>query len=184
MPHPEYQMYRSSLHQPHVPVNAASRIPARVGLLGIIHPHGYHIRLAPFQVRSKVIAERNVPIRAMSQRHPVEEHFRIHIDPVEHDTVLLVRIGFFGHKCLPIPPDTSGQSTSARTRWIVLTKVALYRPIMRQIQETPVFIRKSDIHGLRLVSQLETPALAEIHPFADILRRCGARSQKQATHSA
>ena len=128
------------LGEPYMAIDAAARIPAAIGLVAVIHLYGDDIITLPINIRCKVVLKSAVTIRSGAQFVPIDINGRVHIHAIEGDgkaVVLLLRIH---GKMLAIPADASRQSATAGSRRIGWSEIALYRPIVREIQAAPMSV--------------------------------------------
>ena len=180
---PLADMHSARFHEPHVPIDSATGVPARVGLLRVVYTHSQHIFFSPPQMRGKIVAESDVAVRTMSQQRAVEIYIRVHIYAVEHDTEHLVRIRLLRHERLSIPSDSARKRTAARARRIVFAEIALHSPIVRKVEQSPILILEVRRSRFRLVSQMETPAFIKICPLARFAGRSVASRQQHTAYS-
>ena len=159
-------VYRLCLGQPDVAIDAAARVPARVGLLGVVHAHGQRILLAITKIGGHVVAERDVPVGAFAQTRAVDEDLGVHIDPVEVDEELPSLVFGIDLKRLAIPSDAARQGASARARGVILAKIALDGPVVREVQLAPRAIVEARLGGFGNFAQVERPILVEVYALA------------------
>ena len=68
---PLRQMHLTGFHQPHITVDARTRVPAGIRIPAMIHAHRQHI-LPLLQIRSQFIHKRDVAVWALAQQMTVE----------------------------------------------------------------------------------------------------------------
>src|SRR5690554_8202306 len=106
-------MYRVGIYNPYIPVNTRSGIPARIGVLAMIHAHSNHVFFAVLYVRCCIVHERDIPVGAFPERMPVKEYLAPVIDSFEIEVHLLsLFIGRNIH-CFAIPTYTAGEVSGA-----------------------------------------------------------------------
>ena len=131
-------MYRAALAHPHIAVDAAAGIPARIRLPGIIHLHRQYVLTFP-DVWRQVVAERGVAVGPRTELMAVDPYGRVHKRTVEVNEQPLVATVLAGGESLGIISDTAGQCAASGSRWIVGTEISFYRPVVRQVKLTPVY---------------------------------------------
>ena len=157
---PLRHMHGSELAQPHIAVNPATAVPARVGLLGIVDTHGNDIP-AFMQPRSEVVAERRVAIGARAETMTVDIDRGIHVGSVEVHINTLFKVGGCDVKAFTIPAYASGECTSACAAGVVDAEIALDGPVVRQRERAP--LRIVECYQLRPghFAEMEAPACVE-----------------------
>ena len=159
------------LGKPDVAIDSAARIPSAVRLVTIIHLHGNHIITLPINIRCKVVLESTVAVRTGSELMAVDVYGRVHVNSIEGNgkaVVLLMRIQ---GEMLPVPSYSARQSASAGSRRIAWREIALYRPVMRQIQASPMGVSIIRFPHSCRISQSEKPALIKRQMFAGTHRK-------------
>ena len=152
--HPDITLWRScyilsplrnisSFHgfgEPDMAVNTATGIPAAVRLVAVIYLHRNDIITLLINIRCKIILECTVSVRTGSEFMPIDIHGRIHIYSIKGDgkpVILFLRIH---REMLTVPSDAARQCTTTGSRRIRRREVALYRPIVRKIQTSPMSV--------------------------------------------
>ena len=157
---PLRHMHGSELAQPHIAVNPATAVPARVGLLGIVDTHGNDIP-AFVQPRSEVVAERRVAIGARAETMTVDIDRGIHVGSVEVHINTLFKVGGCDVKAFTIPAYASGECTSACAAGVVDAEIALDGPIVRQRESAPLRIVECCLLRPGHFAKMEAPACVE-----------------------
>ena len=70
------------LCEPYVPINAAARVPAAVGLVAVVHTHSHHV-VALTDVGCDVVLEGTVAVGTEAHLLTVDIDSGVHIDTVE-----------------------------------------------------------------------------------------------------
>ena len=176
-------VHGAELAQPHVAVDAASGVPARVGLLGIVHPHGQHVFGSPLQVGRQVVAERDVSVGARAQRMAVDVDGAVHVHAIKVYVEAFALVRLVHGKGFAVPAHASGQRASASARRIVFRKIALDGPIVRQVQLPPLRVVVGGLRGIGNIAKPECPAGGKVLPAAIALffpgRHGGTRTCQQ-----
>ena len=150
------------LCQPYITVDAATGIPARIGLFGIVHTNRQHILHSPLDIGSQVITERDVPVGTCPQFMAIDINGGVHIGTIEIYAIAFALIGLIGSKSLAIPAYTTRQCTSTRSRRIVFTEFSFNGPIVGQVQFPPVCVIIIRTGCRRIVSQAKGPVGSKI----------------------
>ncbi|OPZ19541.1 MAG: hypothetical protein BWZ10_00916 [candidate division BRC1 bacterium ADurb.BinA364] len=147
--------------QPDVAVNARSGVPARIGMIRIVHSHGENVFAFRAQERSQLVFEAHVAVRPLAQMAAVDPDIGVHVNAVEFDENAAIRPSRIEAELLAIPSDARGEESAFCPGGRVLIHSALDSPVVRQIQAPPG--RIVVIQALRAwrFAQLETPALVE-----------------------
>ena len=124
--------------QPHMTVDATTRIPSGVRLVTVVHPDGNDI-IARLQVFRNIILEGTVAVRTEAHLLSVDIDGSVHIDTVKLYKSLLIR-DILNREPLPVPADTAGQGSPTRSTGIASMEVPLYRPVMGQVEGTPLAV--------------------------------------------
>ncbi|GFI52922.1 hypothetical protein IMSAGC021_01231 [Muribaculaceae bacterium] len=82
---PERNVYFIERAEPDVAVDAATAIPARVWLFGVVDTHSYHVFAVSFEIRGEIIAERCVAVRTCAEFMSVDEDGGVHVGSVKVD---------------------------------------------------------------------------------------------------
>ena len=159
---PLCHVYGLKLAQPHVAINAAAGVPARVGLLGIVHPHGQHVFSSPLDVGREVVAEGDVSVGTGAQLVAVEVDGAVHVHAVEVYVEAQALVGLVGGEGLAIPAHASGQCASARARGVLAGEVALDGPVVGQVEATPRGVVVGGSGSVGHIAQLEGPVGGEV----------------------
>ena len=122
--------------QPHVAVDAAAAVPARVGLLGVVDVHGHHVA-ALAEPGSEVVAERGIAVGASAETMAVDVDGGVHVGAVEVDVGVLFKLFGTHFKALSVPADAAGESSAAGAAGIVDAEVALDGPVVGQREASP-----------------------------------------------
>ena len=180
---PLRHVHGTELAQPHVAVDAAPGVPARVGLLGIVHPHGQHVFGSPLQVGRQVVAERDVSVGARAQRMAVDVDGAVHVHAIKVYVEAFALVRLVHGKGFAVPAHASGQRASASARRIVFRKIALDGPIVRQVQLPPLRVVVGGLRGIGNIAKPECPAGGKVLPAAIALffpgRHGGTRTCQQ-----
>ena len=126
-------MDRIGLGEPYVTINATTRIPARVRLVGVIHSYSHHI-LALLDVWCDVVLKARIAIGTEAHFLSVYIHGRVHVHTIELDKHFL---NLVEREMLSVPPYSSRQGSSTCTTWVSHVEVALNGPVMGHIELTP-----------------------------------------------
>ena len=135
-PVPDVQRIRD--RQPDVTIDPAPGVPARIRLLRVVHPDrddvGPALELLRHVVRDADVAEGTLP-----EPSPVEPHLAVHVDPVELEPHRLAA-GLVGKpERLAVPADPAGIEAHSAAARRVLTRRALDAPVVRQVDQPPLF---------------------------------------------
>ena len=107
-------MHGIEFGEPYVTVDAAAGIPARIGLLGIVHADSHHVLTAPVEVGRQVVAEGNVAVGTRAQFMAVDVDGGVHIHAVKVDVEAFALVGLVHGEGLAVPADAAGEGTTAR----------------------------------------------------------------------
>ena len=134
-------MHRAGNIQPHMPVDARTRVPAAVGLKGIINFNNYYV-LSFFDEAGEVVVKTCVTIRMFAEVLSVYPNIAIHIHAVKFNPKLLI-LADCGHgKMFAIPSDTCRKITAGAFRCCIFFKFTFDTPIVREIECPPFGIVK------------------------------------------
>ena len=96
--------------KPHMAVDAAATIPARIGLVGVVYPYCHHVASLA-DVGRDVILKAGIPVRTLAHHLAVHIHTRIHIHAVElQKEPVAAEVG--ACERLPVPPHSSRQGSA------------------------------------------------------------------------
>ena len=102
-------MYRVGFHQPYIPVNSRTTVPAWVWLFWIIHFYRQHILLfSKIKEGGQVVFKRDVPVGADTKWIPVDKNLAVHVNAVEPNVDFFWSIFGRQRKDFPVPSDASG----------------------------------------------------------------------------
>src|ERR1019366_7378688 len=152
--------------QPGVTVDAGARIPAAIGLAGVVDFDGDHV-VAGVEQRREIVREGDEAVGALAQILAVDPHFAVLIDAVELDDDDAVVVGLGHAEALAIPADAGRK---APLGFLLLAVGALDAPIVGQVDGAPGGIGELGLLGAGRVSLEELPT--EVKGLAD--SRCGA----------
>ena len=142
---PVLHMYMIRLRQPHMAIDATTTIPTTIRLVGVINPHGNDI-ITLLQVFRDVVLKTRITIRTMPYLLSVDIDGRVHIDTIKLNKVTIAWYCLtVKREVFTIPSDTARKCTTTCATGITSIEVALYRPVVRQIEYTPmgIVIRRS-----------------------------------------
>ena len=159
------------LGEPYVAIDSATRIPAAVRLVTIVHLHGNHIIPLLINIRCKVVLESTVTVRTGSQLMAVDVDGRVHVNSIEGDGKSVVLLFRIHGEMLAVPSYSARQSASAGSRRIAWREIALYRPVMRQIQASPMGVSIISFPHSCRISQGEKPPFIKRLMFASAQRK-------------
>src|SRR6266699_1588381 len=151
----------------YVPVDPGTRVPARVRLLGVVHPHRDHVALLPIaNMRRQLVAERAIAIRPLAEVLAVDPDLAVAIHAIELDEHDLT--GVAGGKCerLPIPGDAAGECATGHARGVLLAERSLDAPVVGQIQPAPGGVGEPRLLRARHVAEMKAPPTIETLGFA------------------
>ena len=149
------------LVEPYMAVDATSRIPTAVRLVAIIDLHGDYIIAFLINIRCKVVLECAVAIRTSTQLMTIDIDSGVHIHAIESNGISVILILGIDGEMLAIPSDATRQRTAAGTRRIVGREVALYRPVVWEIEMTPCPVGIVALFHSHRICQIEKPSLVE-----------------------
>ena len=152
--HPDITLWRSchilsplgnisSFHgfgEPNMAVNTATGIPAAVRLVAVVYLHSNDIITLLINIRCKIILECTVSIRTGSEFMTIDIHGRIHIYPIKSNGKAVILFLWIHREMLTVPSDAARQCTTTGSRRIRRREIALYRPIVRKIQTSPMSV--------------------------------------------
>ena len=127
--------------EPDMAVNTATGIPAAVRLVAVIHLHCNDIITLLINIRCKIILECTVSIRTGSEFMTIDIHGRVHIYAIKGDGKAVILFLRIHREVLTVPSDAARQCTTTGSRRIRRREIALYRPIVRKIQTSPMPVR-------------------------------------------
>ena len=156
------------LDKPHVAINTTTRIPTAVGLVSIIHSHGNYVVALLVEVRCEVVLERTITIGTSAQVMSIDIHRGIHIHTIEGDGILVIFLLRTDGEVLAIPTDAPRQGSPTRPRRIRRREVALYRPIVRQIEMSPCQVGIVVLLHSHTISEGKEPPLIEIQSLSSL----------------
>ena len=159
--------------KPDVAIDAASGIPARIGLVGIVDTHGNDV-VATAQVAGNVVLERAVAIRSVAEFLAIDVDSGVHVDAIELDEV---KTGIADPEMLAIPPHTTRQGSPTRPRGIGSQKVTFDCPVVRQVQCTPVGVIVFVTGHNGRISQNKTPTDIKQLPLASLQKQDGHQGE-------
>src|SRR5690349_23708586 len=90
--------------EPDMTVDAAARVPARVGLQRIVDAHGDDVD-ARDEMLGDVVREADVTVRPLAEMNTVDPDVAVHVDAVELEPGLAARRSLRQAKRLAIPAD-------------------------------------------------------------------------------
>ena len=133
------------LRKPYVAIDATTGIPARIGLVAIVHTYGNHI-IRTAQVASDIDGERAIAVGTVVNHLAIDEDEGIHIDTVKLEEILtdILHVEMFS-----VPAHAAGQSTATGSRLVLGTETTLDGPVVRQVQQAPlavVILHISHVH--------------------------------------
>ena len=151
--------------EPHVPVDSATRVPARVGLVRVVHPDGDDV-LSLYQVRRQVVGEADVAVRAVSQVLPVHPHVAVLEHPVELDRDPPAIRSFRQREQAPVPAHAGGQVAAPSGRGGVLVVRPFDAPVVRQVHLPPAGVVERGRLGAGHITRGERPPEVGQQPVA------------------
>ena len=152
--------------QPGVPVDSGARVPAAIGLVGVVRLHRNQVIAAVLQVGTEIVAKTDVPIRPLAEKLTVDPHLAELIDAVELDRHLSAAVRFGNAEMLPVPADTRGQIAALAPRRRILTEGPLDAEVMRQVHVFPTRVREIRLLRAGRIPVEEPPAEVEGIPDA------------------
>ena len=160
---PVLDMDRVGGCEPDMTVDATATVPTGVRLIGVIHAHCHHI-LTLTDKGSDIILEAGIAVRTETHLLTIHIDGRVHIDTIEleEETALRhLRLTVAQCEVLAIPADATRQGSPTRSTGMTSIEVALYGPIVRHIETTPIAVIVICRRHLYGVTQHETPVLIE-----------------------
>ena len=152
--------------EPHMAVDAAAGVKARIGRRRVVHAHGHHIGGgAEIEVGCQLVFERRVAVGPVAEEVAIDPHVAIAVDAVEGQEDPAAAQRFVELERLAIPADAARQEAGSAG---VRSAIGPFDgPIVRQIQSAPGAIVGGGLFRARGVAQVELPAVVEIAAFPD-----------------
>src|ERR1035441_9112438 len=141
-----------------MPVDARSRIPAAVGLMGVVHLDRDHVIAAEDEVRREVVGKRNVPVGTPAEILAVDPHLAVLVDAAEFDDHRPAAVRFGQPEALAIPADARRQARLGR---FFLAERPFDAPVVREVHASPGRIREIRLLRAGRVALEELPAEVE-----------------------
>ena len=151
MPH----VYRIDRREPDVAIDAASRIPARVGLRGIVDADGDDV-VAGAEMFGDVVGESDVAVRTAAQEYTVDPDVTVHVHAIEFQPRLDPRARVDPER-LAIPPDAGGEIADAPAAGRDFGRCAFDTPIVRQIERAPARVVERPVLRTVGIAEGEAP---------------------------
>ena len=158
---PICDVHRVGNQQPRAPVDARSRIPAAVGLEGVIHLDGDHVIAAEDEVRRQVVGKRNVAVGTLAEILAVDPHLAVLVDAAELDGDHPAAVRFGQREALAVPADAGRQARLGR---FFLAERPFDAPIVREVHASPGRVREIRLLRAGGVALEEFPAEVEALP--------------------
>ena len=159
---PVVHVHRVGRDQADMPVDPGARVPARVGLLRVVHPHRDHVARRPVvEVGRQRVAERAVSVRPLPQVMPVDPHFAVAVHAIELDEHQPARVPRGQGEGLAVPAHAAGERSAARAGGIGVAELSLDAPVVRHSEVAPGGIVERRILSVRDVAQVESPGAVE-----------------------
>ena len=124
----------AGLSQPDVAVDAAARVPARVGLVAVVDTHGHHV-VALMHVGRDIVLEAGVTVGPVAHLLSVHVDGAVHVHAVKlEEKPFWCAVTLWQRERLTVPPYSTRQRTTAGTAGIAFVEVALDGPVVRHVQ--------------------------------------------------
>jgi hypothetical protein len=151
--------------QPGMPVDARARVPARVGLVGVVHLDREHVLArAEVDVRGEVVPEADVSERPLAEVLAVDPHLAVLIDAVKFNQDLSALVAVGQAESFSVPADARGQVAPLSPGRLLLAVWPLDAPVVREVQASPACIREARVLRARGVALVEFPIEVEARP--------------------
>ncbi len=143
--------------EPHVTVDAAARIPTRVGLAGVVYPHGDHV-FPRHEVPRDVVRKADIAVGPPAQIEAVDPDIAVHVDAVELEPRFPLACAGREPEDPAVPADSRREVATAPAGRGVLPRRPLDAPIVRQVQRTPLPVVEAGLVSTGWIARGEAPA--------------------------
>ena len=167
---PAIDMHLARDQQPRMPVDARARVPAGVGLEGVVDADGQHVRAVELEVLGQIVGEADVAAGPLAERVAVDPDLAVLVDAVELDGDLLALAGRGQAKRLAIPADAGGQVGALVAGRFGPREGPFDAPVMGQVQGPPGRVVEGRCFGALCLAAGELPAVIHQQPLATRFR--------------
>jgi len=177
---PLIDVHRIRRHEAHVTIDPRSGVPARVGLLRVVHADGDHVAGATVvEIRRELVLEGAVAVGPLPQVVPVDPDLAIAVHAVELDEHEPARILRGHEEDLAVPPHAAGQRPTPRTGRVLLAEFPLDAPVVRQVERAPGGVGERRFLCCGNVPEMESPIAIEGERRPLLGRRWRAKGDEQ-----
>ena len=134
--------------QVHVTVYAGTRVPAAVGLTGIINLYSNDIPACEFKMTCQAKNKGGVTVILSPDIFTIDPDIAVHIDTVKLNGYLFSLPFLRYFYIFAVKPQTPGQIASFIGSRVVRAESLFNTPVMRQIKDPPGCVIKVRLHGL------------------------------------
>ena len=123
-------------------IDPRARVPAAIGLVRVVDSDGDQVRVSELYVGCEVVEKWHVSVRTAAEKVSIDPHLAELVNAVELEGELFIFVGIWDAELLAIPADAGGKIRTAITGGRRFVEAAFNAPIVRQIQSSPVCVRK------------------------------------------
>src|SRR5215475_11349516 len=152
-------MSRLSDNEAHMSIDARTAVPAAVWLCGVVDSNCERVRRADFQRFRQVQRKACVAVFLSTEFLTVQVDGRVAVNPIKLNAHALASPSGRRLKRFPIPADTAREKALTGAARIVLVRLTLDAPIVREIQLSPRSVRVVRRFRTGGVTEIETPVV-------------------------